>query len=548
MVLSFIPAFAFEDASGEKAFTLYDAVSMAVKENYDIRKQQQALIIAQAKLRQAKGVLDVSVGSEGQYTYAHNPVDERDPNYLYGYSFTTPDSVYGIFSNSSLTRQISGSVFMQKLFSFGLQSKLAYTVNRSHNVTDYEYDSSFSSNTYQKYKDEHGRNLGEVSLELSLPLFKSFNASITSLQIAQAKDYIVQMTCQLSETVSQTILNTTRAFWNYYMACKNLEQLKDLQQKLDKRNANINEMVRAGLLMKNDILVMNVTVTSNQRSIDTAQVECLKAKMELANLMGTSDFDMLENPTDIFPVIKLDAIPDFPTVQDIDMELLRHVEENRIDFQILKKQMDSAYKDIRVAKISGRPDASLGFKVGASGTTYSDDRAEILGSGFWNVRGANINGSLGVTIKPYNREKSGKVKEAEAQYETLRIDYEKMRNTLYLSLRNTVEKLNLYRNALLKAEGIYTMQSQLYTNQQERFRAGLINVDGLLEQDQKFIQATQERYQTRVNYLEALLEYKYNTATLVYVDADSVFAIDDDGVVGVQTELSDESSQSGGTE
>ena len=512
---------------GEKVFTLYDAVSIAVNKNYDIRKQQQALVIAKAKLRQAKGALDVSVGSEGQYTYTQNPVDPRDPNYLYGYSFTTPESVYGIFSNSSLTRQISGSVFMQKLFSFGLQSKLSYTVNRSHNVTDYEYDSSFSSNTYQKYKDEHGRNLGEVSLELSLPLFKSFNASLTALQISQAKDYIDQMTCQLSETVSQTILNTTKAFWTYYMACKNLEQLKDLQQKLDKRNANINEMVRAGLLMKNDILVMNVTVTSNQRSIDTAQVECLKTKMELANLMGTSDLDLLENPTDLFPVIKLDEIPDFPTVQDIDMEMLRHVEENRIDFQMLKKQMDSARKDIKMAKVNGRPDATLGFKVGVNGTTYSDDRSEILESGFWNVRGANINGSLGVTIKPINREKSGKVKEAEANYETLRIDYEKNRNTLYLSLRNTVEKLNLYRNALLKSEGIYAMQSQLYTNQQERFRAGLVNVDGLLDQDQKFIQATQERYQTRVNYLEALLEYKYNTASLVYVDADSVFSMDD---------------------
>ena len=59
------------------------------------------------------------------------------------------------------------------------------------------------------------------------------------------------------------------------------------------------------------------------------------------------------------------------------------------------------------------------------------------------------------------------------------------------------------------------MQCQLYDNEQERFRAGLIKLDNLIEQDQKFIQATQERYQTLVNYLEALLEYKYATASIV---------------------------------
>ena len=127
----------------EKVFTLYDAITLAIQHNYDVRKQQQALIIAEAKYRQAKGALDVSVGTQGEYTYSQNPVDPRDPNYLYGYSFITPESVYGIFSKNSLTRQGSGSVFIQKLFSIGLQSKLSYSVRRTDNVVDYVFGDKY---------------------------------------------------------------------------------------------------------------------------------------------------------------------------------------------------------------------------------------------------------------------------------------------------------------------------------------------------------------------------------------------------------------------
>ena len=139
----------------------------------------------------------------------------------------------------------------------------------------------------------------------------------------------------------------------------------------------------------------------------------------------------------------------------------------------------------------------------------------------------NLNGSLGVTIKPFSRETNGQVQEAQAEYDSLRIDYEKNKNTLFLQLRNAVEKLNLYRASLMGAEGIFALQKELYENEEKRFAAGLITVDNLIEQDQKFVQATSDRYQTLGNYLETLLEYKYNTASLIYVDADSVFNVDD---------------------
>ena len=113
MIFSLFCCFPDDAGDEEAVFTLYEAISVALQRNYDIRKQQQALVIAQAKYLQAKGALDITTGLEGQYNHSQNPVDPRDPNYLYGYSFTSPESVYGIFSKNSRTRQASGSLFVE---------------------------------------------------------------------------------------------------------------------------------------------------------------------------------------------------------------------------------------------------------------------------------------------------------------------------------------------------------------------------------------------------------------------------------------------------
>ena len=81
LIFSLFYGFTDEVEDEGATFTLYEAISLAVQRNYDIRKQQQALVIAQAKYLQAKGALDITTGIEGQYTHSQNPVDSRDPNY-----------------------------------------------------------------------------------------------------------------------------------------------------------------------------------------------------------------------------------------------------------------------------------------------------------------------------------------------------------------------------------------------------------------------------------------------------------------------------------
>ena len=479
-----------KDAS-TKTLSLNEAINLALENNYEIKRQRYALAIAKSQFRQTKGTLDIEAGAQAQYSLKQNPVDENDPNYNYGYSWMNPSATYGISSDNTVQEQTAGSIFLKKL---------SYTVQRHKLKPNYSYDDFYFG---EKYEQEDGRNSGEVALELSLPLFKSFKNSLTALQLESAKGYIEQMEYALQDTISQSMITVSQSYWNYFLACKNVKQLEILQKKIEDRNGNMENLIKAGVRPRNDMLAMQVNVNETRRQLQEAKVQQNKAKIELMTVLGTNDFSIISEPENPFAEIDLKSVQ-VPQGSDLTEEFFNSVESNRTDLLSLKKNMEIAETKIRYAKADKMPDAALNFSIGTTGATYSDKAGKIAGAGFKNNNhGVNLSGALGASIKLGNNTKAGAVEQAEAEYN---------------SSVNEYNKLEIYKNLVADADEVLVLNKQLYENEQKRFNAGLITVDNLLSQDQKFISAELSYYQVLVNYMQAILEYKYYTASLVSID------------------------------
>ena len=518
MFLFFSAAICFsqdnKDAS-TKTLSLNEAINLALENNYEIKRQRYALAIAKSQFRQTKGTLDIEAGAQAQYSLKQNPVDENDPNYNYGYSWMNPSATYGISSDNTVQEQTAGSIFLKKLFSFGLETKLSYTVQRHKLKPNYSYDDFYFG---EKYEQEDGRNSGEVALEFSLPLFKSFKNSLTALQLESAKGYIEQMEYALQDTISQSMITVSQSYWNYFLACKNVTQLEILQKKIEDRNGNMENLIKAGVRPRNDMLAMQVNVNETRRQLQEAKVQQNKAKIELMTVLGTNDFSIISEPENPFAEIDLKSVQ-VPQGSDLTEEFFNSVESNRTDLLSLKKNMEIAETKIRYAKADKMPDASLNFSIGTTGATYSDKAGKIAGAGFKNNNhGVNLSGALGASIKLGNNTKAGAVEQAEAEYNSSVNEYNKARNTVAIQIHNATDKLEIYKNLVADADEVLVLNKQLYENEQKRFNAGLITVDNLLSQDQKFISAELSYYQVLVNYMQAILEYKYYTASLVSID------------------------------
>ena len=504
-----------EDIKSTESFSLEQAVNLAVQNNYEIKKQRYALAAAQAQYRQAKGQLDLEVGAEAGYSLKQNPVDENDPDYSVD-SFSTEQGIFSVYSDNTLSEQTSGSVFIQKLFGFGLKSRLSYSISRQKDTPDYAYSAGFPE--AEKLKEPQARNYGTVSLELSLPLFKSFNDSIASLQLESAKSYIDQMNARLEDSISRTVVDVSQKYYNYFLAYNYLELISLLQKKIVERNKNMDSLIRVGVRSKNDLLAMQVNAKENQRKIETALAEFYDAKTELMIVLGVTDPDLVLPPgKDSFPKINVEEIKFFDE-NGIDQKFIENVIQNRNDIISLKKSIESAEKKLRIAKVDSRPDANLGFGIGATGTEYSDSYGKLAGAGTQNIRGIDISGKLSVTAKLGNNSKKGAEEQALAEYNSLLAEYENAVCAIEVQVKNIAGKIAVYKNSVKNADEVLDLQKILYENEQKRFNAGLITVDNLLSQDEKYISAENSYYKVLINYLLAVLEYKYYTADLIYIE------------------------------
>ena len=499
-----------------------DAIVLAVENNFDLQRQRYAVAAARGQYHQAAGLLDVQLGTQAEYSMSQNPVDQRDPRYVYSYSFLVPKTNYGVYSDNTLRHQTSGSIFVKKLFSFGLEAKLSYTLKRERDLPRYSYGKNFDTKNYSKYQDEDGRNVGQIGLELSLPLFKSFKNSMAALKLKSAKENLDAMESSLLDAVSQTIINVSNDFWNYYMARRNVELLEDLQKKSEQRTANMQVLIQSGARSRNDLLAMQVNELENRRRLQDARMAFDQKKIKLMESIGVSDFDLVGEPQNPFETIDLSKVQP-PEMQDINKELLAFIEENRPDLRTLKLKTESCLLKMKMAKADSLPDAKLNFGLGTTGAAYSNNFGEFLFSPFWNVKGLDLNGAASVSIMLGNRTKKGSYEQAEAEYNSSVSEYNKAKNALALQAQNAAQKLLTYKDEVADADRILELQKNLYDNEQQRFRAGLITVNNLIDQDQKYIMAVSAYCQVFINYMNAILEYKRASGGLVSLDTTSAF-------------------------
>lgn len=492
--------------------TLDQAIASAINSNYDIKKQQYAVAQAEAQLRQAKGQLDIEFGANLQYSGTNRPVDRQDPNYSYGYSFSNPDNPSGIYLDNTYLQQMNGSVYLKKLFSFGLETKVSYTIKRERNQPDYKYSKYYD---LDKYHQEKARNTGDINLELSLPLFKSFRNSVVGLQLDSAKATLEQMKSLLQDSISQALIQTSKDYWQYYMELDNLRQLEILQAKAEKRYSNAKELRAAGMRSNTDLLSLQINRMENLRDIENARVKCSEAKMKLLQDMGINDSIELGEP--VFDSFMPDESVKFPAAEDITAGTIEKIAEARLDITALKLKAEAAHKKLGIAKADAMPDANLKFNVGTTGAKYSDKIIDSASSPFWNIRGLNVGGSLDVSIKLGNNAKGGTIDQNTAEYNTALNEYSKAMNVLYTQVRNSVESMEVYRKNLKNADEILQLQSKMYENQEYLFSSNFINADKLIEEDQKFMRAKQNYYKVLVDYMSGVLEYKRLTASMLEV-------------------------------
>lgn len=488
----------------EAVLSFEEAVQTAVAHNYAVRLKQAALLQASGKLKSALAGTDVAIGADTQYSKSHTPYDD-DP-YYGGMGLTDVES-----------DQISSSLWAQKTFAFGLQSRLS--LGLSHSLSSYKGSSALEAN-YKDTNGTEGYNRGTLSLELSLPIFKSFNASVTANNIAAARHYHAQLEYELTDAVCQTLLSAASSYWAYLSAHSTLQQLEAMQKNLQERSTGMERLISAGVRSRNDLLSMQVSLIEIDRNVVNARVAYEQAQLSLLQTLGIEAAE-LPAPSYDFPSFDGNgtALPDF---ESIDAAFIERICARRPDLQALERQLEAAQAGLKGAQADARPDTALSFALGSSGAIYGDSIGDYLQSFAKNVPGTNMSGGISFSMSLPNNARKGNKETAQAALVSAQVQLTQARQTLSAELRSTIFSLRSFREQVLNAENALSLQKQLYANEQKRFEAGLITIDDMGTQDSRYLDAQTQYYQLMIAYLQAVLQYKYLTGNLVEVtDSDT---------------------------
>lgn len=492
-----------EKSVTEETFSLEDALKTAVKSSYVIQLKQAAVQQAHARLRSVKGNTDVMLGASTGYNKSHTPYGD-DP--YYGVAQGTEDME---------SEALRSSVWAQKTFSFGLQSKVS--VDLTQNL-DKLHGAEAAEKYYKTTYGDKPTNRGTVSLELSLPLFKSFNAAVLANNIHAAEDSLRQLEFDLSDTVCKTVRNVADAYWSYLIAYNDVQQLEAMHERLNTRFNSMERLIQAGTRSKNDMLGMQVNFIENERNLVDAKIFLNNARANLKQAIGMEKEP--EAPVYSFPNIDFASI-NVPAADNLNEKIIETAAHNRPDIIALEKQLSAAQASLKAVIADSRPDAAVNFSIGSTGAVYGDSMGDYTGSVKKNPHGLNVGGSISFSMSVPNNAHKGAVESAQANCHQAEIQLTQAKTQLESEIRSTLYSLSAYRNQVIHANEALEMQKQLYANEQRRFDSGLITIDDMFNQDDKYLSAESHFYKIMTTYLQNVLQYKYYTGTLVeLVDSD----------------------------
>lgn len=517
-----------EKASEKERVPIDRLLQMALENNYDIQLQKAAILGAAGQLRQVKGALDLNVGADTDYSLSNSPVDSDDPSssssyspiysseYLESYTQSTPT----FYTENTQNQRVSASVFAQKKFAFGLNSKLTFSLQRDLGKGEYSYNDAFmqeiSNGMTKKIEDPTAKNTGTIGLEMTLPLLKSFGNSILEKNISAAEDNYKKMNYLLEDTVSKTILNVTSAYSKYLIAYSNLTQSQIMLETMKERTQDIERLMKAGLRSKSDLLMMQVNICDTERNIATYKTQLASARLELLNLTGADDTlelgePVLEVTESFFEEYKL------PDMEEFTEERIEQIADKRPSILALRESLKAAEENLSAARADRKMDIDLKFGIGVTGTRYGNEFDKFISANMRNVKGADIKGGVGIQARIGNNEKKGAVDNAEADVKTARIHLEREKNNLATQLKNSAESLYNYHETASGAKNTLELQKELYDSELKRFKAGLITTTDFINQDTKYLQAQRSYNEVLSNYFLEILNFKYFSGELVEI-------------------------------
>lgn len=291
-------------------------------------------------------------------------------------------------------------------------------------------------------------------------------------------------------TEEEVKLNADKAYWQVVQVKEGIklaEKYKAMQIALLN---DLKNYFNAGLIYKNDLLRVEVSLNETELNISKANDGLTLAKLNLAQIIGIAgknDFDIADSVSG-----KFNELP-------VDSAIL--IAENRPEIRMLKKSLEINDLQTKLIKTDLKPTVGVslgGLSALAKHINFSNGKDFMVS--YYGIASVNIPiFDWGRNAQKVKEQKFKIAAQQQQLDETLELINLEVQND-YLQLNQSVKKINLYKLSLEQADENLRLAD-------DRFKAGTVVGKDVLEAQAIWQQAYN-------NLINARIEYRINESIL----------------------------------
>lgn len=330
--------------------TLRNAIGMALSQNPSLAVAQANRRVAAYQIAAAKGAYDIRFTIQPQYQYATHPPQNE--------FFAGPNFSPIVQKSATVSTGVSGMLPGGQQYNVTVSGKQVYD-NTQINTFDPTYPTIFSVNVSQPLGKSGRVNPQEHALQL---------ARIN----AQASD------AQALATISSTIANVQKTYWNLVAAWRNVAiQEQALKDTIAQQHSNV-RLARHGATAPIDVVQIDTQVAVFQENVFSALQNVAILQNELKSELVTNPNDPVWN-ANLVPTTPVLQLPQQPSLADLVTQAL----SNRPEIAQIRALRASAAENVAYARDQTKPqiDLKLGYTSnGFAGTVLPISSSPFLES------------------------------------------------------------------------------------------------------------------------------------------------------------------------
>ena len=423
-------------AATDKPFSLEEAVSLALKKNFDLQVQSYTVENAKDAISIQSAAFDPTLTASGR----------RSVNQ----AASTTSRLDGTASTGPRSDTTTLSV--------GASERLAATNGTVSVSTNVSRSATNSQNSLVNPSFSNG-----VSANLSQPLLNGAGRFNATAALERAKLGLSIANINYKSRVLTLISDTENAYLNL-VAARETVRIRQLTFASSQKLFEENQARRTtGVATDLDVLSAEVGVANARRGIILAEQSVRDAEDRLLNLINVPNFDLRVGPV-AFNDYKGGA-PNFAT----SYKLAREYYPDSLSTEEAIKQLQI---DLETARRNQRPDldltASLGYTARPTNTGYQDAIANLP-----NDHGNNWSLGLNYSMPWGKHADKARYRTAQTNLLSRKLQLEQLEQSLLVNVRTAVRAVETQLAAVEIATKATELAARQYDQQKARYDAGL---------------------------------------------------------------------------